>query len=176
MASAPPVPGPGRDGEGGTGPDSGPDDDGFGEFDDFEDHNPRHRVLFGPGAFTVGFLTTVAAFSIGVLIISLAGHPLGGLHVSSTVFMALVVFFYAAAIGLVFGAPLAFALGMLLRPVRAQWLHVLAFFVVVGLAAWLIFRTLYGGDPLETLWFGAMVGLCAAIGRAAVWKMVTVRG
>jgi hypothetical protein len=148
---------------------------GFEEFDDFEDHNPRHKVLFGPGAFAVGFLTTVAAFSLAVLVISMAGSPYGGLHLSSTVFMGLVVFLYSAAIGLVIGAPIAFALGLLLRPVRAQWLHVLAFFVVVGLAAWLIFLALYGGDPLETLWFAAMVGLCAAVGRASVWKMVTVR-
>jgi hypothetical protein len=154
-------------------------DDGYGDFDGFDDfgnHNPRHKVIFGPGAFAVGFLTTVAVFSVAVLAISLTGSPYGQLHLSSTVFMGLVVFLYAAAIGLVIGAPIAFALGILLRPVRAQWLHVLAFFVVVGLAAWLIFLLLYGGDPLETLWFAVMMGLCAAIGRASVWRMVTVRG
>ncbi|MCG2622816.1 hypothetical protein LVY72_12985 [Arthrobacter sp. I2-34] len=153
-------------------------DDGFDveEFDDFLDPNPRHRVIFGPGAFAVGFLSTAAVFSVAVLAISLVGSPYGELHLSSTVFMGLVVFLYVAAIGLVLGAPIAFALGMLLRPVRAQWLHVLAFFVVVGLAAWLIFLLLYGGDPLETVWFAVMVGLCAAIGRASVWRMVTVRG
>jgi hypothetical protein len=151
-------------------------DEDLAAFDDFEDHNPRHKVIFGPGAFAVGFLTAVAAFTVAVLAISLAGTPYTRLHLSSTVFMAMVIFLYAAAIGLVVGAPLAFALGMLLRPVRSQWLHVLAFFVVAGLAAWAIFLALYGGDPLETLWFAAMMGLCAAIGRAAVWRMVTVRG
>ncbi|NKX52876.1 hypothetical protein HER39_20325, partial [Arthrobacter deserti] len=130
---------------GGPAEPGGPGTGVFGDFDDFEDHNPRHRVIFGPGAFAVGFLATVATISVAVLAISLAGSPYRGPHLSSTVFMAFVVFLYAGAIGLVIGAPLAFALGLLLRPVRAQWLHVLAFFLVLGLAAWLIFLALYGG-------------------------------
>jgi hypothetical protein len=48
------------------------------------------------------------------------------------------------------------------------------FFVVITMVAWLIFSVMYGGAAWETLLLAALIGLCAAIGRASVWKLVTV--
>jgi hypothetical protein len=145
------------------------------EPDDFEDNNPRHRVTFGFGAFVVGFLVAVSVFALGALLLTLAGGPLSWHQFASAALLALVVGLYAGGIGLVIGAPIAFVLGMLLRPVANQWLHVLAFFAVMTAASFLILVSLSSGDPLGTLELAALIGLAAAIGRFSVWRMVDIR-
>ncbi|EMY32470.1 hypothetical protein D477_019953, partial [Arthrobacter crystallopoietes BAB-32] len=137
--------------------------------------NPRHKVTFGPLAFFAGFLATIATFSLAVMMISVIGGTFSWRHVWPTFGMAVVVLLYAGAIGLVIGAPIAFLLGLALRPVRNQGLHVLAFFIVITAVAWLIFSVMYGGAALETLWLAGLIGACAAVGRAAVWKLMDVR-
>lgn len=137
-------------------------------------HNPRHRVTFGPLAFFTGFLSAIATFSLAVILISVLGGTFSWRQVLPTFGMAIVVLLYAGAIGLVVGAPIAFLLGLALRPVRNQGLHVLAFFVVISSVAWLIFSAMYGGAAWETVWLSCLIGACAAVGRASVWKLVDV--
>jgi hypothetical protein len=149
-----------------------PEDEQFA--DELLDHKQSHRVTFGPLAFFTGFFVTIAAFSLTLMLISIAGGTFSWRQVWSTFGMAFVVLLYAAGIGLIIGAPIAFLLGLALRPVRRQWVHVLVFFVVITLVAWLIFSVMYGGAAWETLLLAALIGLCAAIGRASVWKLVTV--
>jgi hypothetical protein len=136
--------------------------------------NPRHRVTFGPLAFFTGFLATIVTFSVAVMLISAIGGTFNWRQVWPSFGMAFVVLLYAGAIGLVVGAPIAFLLGLALRPVRNQALHVLAFFLVITAVAWLIFSVMYGGAALETVWLAGLIGLCAAVGRAAVCKLMDV--
>jgi hypothetical protein len=92
-----------------------------------------------------------------------AGHVWG--------FLGMAVF-YGFGVALVFAAPLAWVLAYLLRPVRNQWAHIGAFFVVPTLAFWLLGSVLgFGWQPVMLIpW--ATVGVAAAIGRLAVRKDV----
>ncbi|MEV7647043.1 hypothetical protein [Arthrobacter sp. NPDC089319] len=144
------------------------------ELDAFERSNPRHRVTFGFGAFVVGFLVAVSVFALGALLLTLVGGPVNGHQLASAALLALVVGLYAGGVGLVVGAPIAFVLGLLLRPVANQWLHVLAFFLVMTTASFLILVSLSSGDPFGTLELAALIGIAAAIGRFSVWKMMDI--
>jgi hypothetical protein len=145
------------------------------ELDEFKNNNPRHRVTFGFGAFVVGFLVAISVFAMGALLLALLGGPLTWTQLVSAALLALVVGLYAGGVGLVIGVPIAFVLGLLLRPVANQWLHVLAFFAVMTTASFLILISLSSGDPLGTLELAALIGLTAAIGRLSVWKMMDIR-
>jgi hypothetical protein len=145
------------------------------ELDEFERNNPRHRVTFGFGAFVVGFLVAIFVFTLGALLLTLVGGPVNGHQLASAALLALVVGLYAGGVGLVVGVPIAFVLGLLLRRVANQWLHVLAFFLVMTAASFLILVSLSSGDPIGTLELAALIGLAAAIGRLSVWKMMDIR-
>lgn len=145
------------------------------ELDEFERSNPRHRVTFGFGAFVVGFLVAISVFALGALFLALLGGPLSWAQLVSASLLALVVGLYAGGVGLVIGAPIAFVLGLLLRPVANQWLHVLAFFLVMTTVSFLILVSLSSGDPLGTLELAALIGLAAAVGRFSVWRMMDIR-
>ncbi|NUT70988.1 hypothetical protein [Pseudarthrobacter sp. C4D7] len=89
--------------------------------------------------------------------------------------LALMVLMYGYGIAFAAGVPLAWILGLLLRPVRNQWIHVAAFFIVPTLCFWALGSTLGFGWSIEALGLWSTVGLAAAVGRLAVWRDVAVR-
>jgi hypothetical protein len=114
----------------------------------------------------VGVLLLVVAAFFGVPAVR---NGTGAGHVWGLLGMAV---FYGFGVALVFAAPLAWVLAYLLRPVRNQWVHIGAFFVVPTVAFWLLGSVLgLGWQPLMLIpW--ATVGVAAAIGRWAVRKDV----
>ena len=72
-------------------------------------------------------------------------------------------------LSLLVGIPVGLVLGLLLRPVGRQWIHVAVFFAVPSVLSWAVF----GFDP-----FGGALGLCigtaAAAGRLSVCRDVEV--
>jgi hypothetical protein len=89
--------------------------------------------------------------------------------------LGLMVLMYGYGVSFFIGLPLGWILGRLLRPIRNQWLHVAAYFVVPTLCFWALGSLLGFGWTLEALGLWATVGLAAALGRLAVWKDVVVR-
>ncbi|WP_299169994.1 hypothetical protein [uncultured Arthrobacter sp.] len=124
------------------------------------------RVTFGPFALLAGAGIT------HLLLATAAGVGFGwSMPWETFSFIAL-----AAILGIpitVVGCGVALVLGLALRPVASQALHVAAFFGVFALLSALI-TLMVGGGGLEALVTGAVVGTAAAIGRASVWKLVTV--
>lgn len=73
------------------------------------------------------------------------------------------------------GAPLAFLLVCLLRSVRPQWVHVVAFFVVFTTVTAVVFSIVSpAGGTLPFLGLGSLLGICAAAGRAAIIPNATI--
>ncbi|MCD5342182.1 hypothetical protein LR392_08100 [Arthrobacter sp. AK04] len=110
----------------------------------------------------VGALLLVVAVYFGVPAVrngTDAGHVWGLLGIAV---------FYGFGVALVFAAPLAWVLAYVLRPVRNQWVHIGAFFLVPTLTFWLLGSVLgFGWQPVMLIpW--ATVGVAAAIGRWAV--------
>lgn len=122
--------------------------------------NPKHRVTCGPGALCLGAAVSYVVFSIvlGVVL---------GIGPSGLAIALLYSLIPAALTAYAVGLPT----GLLMRRVRRQWLHVLAFFVAGAIAgiAWSRFQ-LGGFTALLAL----AVGLASAVGRLSVWKLVTV--
>ncbi|MHA7240916.1 hypothetical protein [Arthrobacter sp. TMS1-12-1] len=127
---------------------------------------PRHRVTFGPGAVAVGFL-------VGLVTLALAFAVPWGPQAPGVFLLAL---WYGAGIGILTGLPLGVVLGLLLRPVVNQWVHVGVFFAGFAAAAFLIATLLSPstllGDSLPT---ALVIGGAAALARASVWKLVRVQ-
>ena len=110
-----------------------------------------HRVTFGPGAFLLGAGLTVAIF----------GLPLGPTG-----------YVFAIPAVLLLGMPLALATGIVMRPVRDQALHIAAV-GAAGLATGVITLLYLAGSEWHTLWgLIPWAGVCAAIGRLAVVRLV----
>lgn len=110
------------------------------------------RVTFGPGAFLLGAGITVALF----------GVPFGATG-----------YVFGIPAALLIGMPLALATGILMRPVRDQWLHVVAI-AGAGLVTGLVTLLVLTGGSWYTMW-GLILwtGGCAAAGRLAVVRLVT---
>lgn len=125
-----------------------------------------HKVTFGPFALLVGTGVTHVILAIGVAV-SFSWNMPGALFIT---FILAVL--WGIPITLV-GCVLALVLGLALRPIESQTLHVLAFFGVFAVLSALI-TLLASGSGLGALFTGAIVGAAAAIGRASVWKLVTV--
>jgi hypothetical protein len=71
--------------------------------------------------------------------------------------------------------PLALATGVVMRPVRDQVLHIAAI-AGVGLATGLLTLLFMAGGGWLTMWgLIPWTGVCAAIGRLAVVRLVTTR-
>lgn len=116
--------------------------------------NRAHRVTFGPGAFLLGAVVTVLLF----------GVPLGATG-----------YVFGIAAALLLGMPLALATGVVMRPVRDQVLHIAAI-AGVGLATGLLTLLFMAGGGWLTMWgLIPWTGVCAAIGRLAVVRLVTTR-
>lgn len=112
-----------------------------------------HRVTFGPGAFLLGAGITVAIF----------GLPLGPPG-----------YVFSIPAALLLGMPLALLTGMLMRPVRNQWSHILAI-GTAGLVTGTVTLMFFMGGRWYTMWGLVLwTGFCAALGRSAVVRLVTV--
>ncbi|MFF2032009.1 hypothetical protein [Arthrobacter sp. NPDC058192] len=137
-----------------------------------------HRVFLDAYAFIKGWLIATSLW-VGVLLLLVAagyGVPAArdGTDAGHVWGLLGMVIFYGLGVSLVFAAPLAWVLAYLLRPVRNQWIHIGAFFVVPTLVFWLLGSVLgFGWQPwLLIPW--ATVGAAAAIGRWAIRKDVVV--
>lgn len=136
--------------------------------------NPRHRVTFGPGAFIVGYMVTVFLLSVGTVWgTTSSDYPF---NLGASIGFTLYVVFIGSLIGLAVGVLPALLLGLLLRPVGSQWLHVLAFFAA-GFAVPVILTLIIDpGSSVYSRWWivPLAIGTAAGIGRASVWKLVRV--
>ncbi|MUK01500.1 hypothetical protein GM708_05895 [Vibrio cholerae] len=127
---------------------------------------PRHHVTFGPGAVCVGFL-------VGLGVLALAFASTWGAEAPSVFLLAL---WYGLGVGVLTGLPLGVVLGLLLRPVRDQWIHVAVFFAVFAAAAFLV-TTLLSPSTIvrDSLPTAVIIGGAAALARASAWKLVRVQ-
>ena len=129
----------------------------------------RSGVILTGRALFKGWAITTTLWLVGLDIV-LAATSQGFL-----LDLALMVLMYGYGIALVTGVPLAWILGRLLRPIRNQWIHVAAFFIVPTLGFWALGSVLGFGWSVGALGLWATVGFAAALGRRAVWRDVAVR-
>jgi hypothetical protein len=134
--------------------------------------NLKHRVTFGPGAFAAGYFVTVFVLSVGMVWGTTSGdYPF---HLWASIGGTLYVFFIGSLIGLAAGVLPALLLGLLLRPVRSQWLHVLAFFAA-GFAVPAALLLLFGNAGFAGWWITPLaIATATASGRASTWKLVRI--
>ncbi|WP_312182274.1 hypothetical protein [Arthrobacter sp.] len=129
------------------------------------------RVTFGPIAFVTGYvIACVLAAVIAVVVIGWGTSR----DFWGYLWIVVIAAFYAGGIGLITAAPVGLALGLLLRNVPNQWLHVLAFFLVPTLLAWLVIGLIAGSVGVPLL-MALAIGCSAAIGRLAVWPLMDIR-
>ncbi|MEE1621863.1 hypothetical protein ACQ3I4_13865 [Zafaria sp. Z1313] len=142
------------------------------------DHHPdHHRVTFTAGALLKGLAATWACLVLAALVF-LGGTAVGGAGNGLEGWLTLATgFAWICLIALVacavFGFPLGLVLGVLLRPVRSQLVHVTVFFLA-GAAAAALCATVFGLDIRDSLPLLALGAASAAVGRAAVWRDVHV--
>lgn len=125
-----------------------------------------NRVVMGTSAVWIGILVADLTFGLlwGASSVYLGQGSLDGIFLTV---IALVVGLAPAAF---FGWGLGMPLGLLLRPVRNQWLHVAAF-GALGALMGLPFGGF--GDP-PSLMAAAGLAASAALGRLSVWTFVVV--
>lgn len=126
-------------------------------------------VSFGVLGVLAGCLVTALVFMAlvwGVLSAAPQGDlDAAGIEASPTR-LALLIGGFAAIVVLVVGPTLAFALGWLLRRVRTQAVHVIAF-AALGAVLGAVGGFVVGGPQFANV-LGAMLGVSAAAGRAAL--------
>ncbi|MBG6224963.1 hypothetical protein IWX63_001528 [Arthrobacter sp. CAN_A2] len=128
--------------------------------------DPRRRVTFGVGAVAVGFLVGLATLALAFAVSWGPGAP--------GVF--LLALWYGIGVGVLTGLPLGIVLGLLLRPVANQWVHVGVFFAAFTLASFIVIALLSPSRVfLESLPIALIIGGAGAIARASVWKLVRVQ-
>lgn len=129
----------------------------------------QHRVVLDAYGFIKGWIIATSTW-MALLLIVLAAYfgpstASGADYLPGILGMAA---FYGVGAALVVAAPLGWLLACLLRPVRSQWIHIAAFFVVPTLAFWALGSVLgVGWQPVMLLPFST-VGAAAALGRWAV--------
>ena len=125
------------------------------------------RVLPGPLAAALGY--AVACLVLASIATAVVGWGTAR-DFWGYVWTVIVAAFYAAGLGLFTALPVALILGWSLRRVMNQGIHVLAFFLVPTLIAWLIIGLIVQSAMVPLL-MGAAVGLSMAAGRAAIWPL-----
>lgn len=134
----------------------------------------HNQVTFGPYAVAKGSLVAFLIFCLGSLAFALFSGASGpafdpdasGANPFGVWAMAVAAAFAGS---LFFCVPLAIGLGMLLRRVTRQSVHVAAFFLFFGLlAAVPSIATFEPGDAPAALGIALAIGTLAAIGRASV--------
>jgi hypothetical protein len=110
-------------------------------------------VIFGPAAFLLGAALTVFVF----------GLPFGPPG-----------YVFSIGAALLLGMPLALLVGMLLRSVRNQWIHILAI-GGAGIVTGMVTLLFLVGTRWYSIWGLVLwTGFCAALGRSAVVQIVEV--
>ena len=127
---------------------------------------PDSKVLPGPLAAALGYVVACLVLaSIATVVVGWGtARDFWGY-----VWTVVVAAFYAAGLGLFTALPVAVILGFSLRRVLNQGIHVLAFFVVPTLLAWLIIG-LSVRSAVVPLLMAAAIGLSMATGRAVIWR------
>ncbi|WP_182112622.1 MULTISPECIES: hypothetical protein [unclassified Actinotalea] len=126
-------------------------------------------VSFGVLGVFAGCVVTALVF-MGLVYTVLSAAPAGELDAAgieaTPARLALLIGGFAALAILVVGPTLAFGIGWLLRRVRSQSLHVLAF-GALGIVVGAVGGFLVGGPSFANI-LAAMLGASAALGRAAL--------
>ena len=125
------------------------------------------RVLPGPLAAALGYAVACLVLASIATVVVGWGTARDFWGYAWTVVVAA---FYAAGLGLFTALPVALILGWSLRRVVNQGIHVLAFFLVPTLLAWLIIGLVVQSVAVPLL-MGAAIGLSMAAGRAAIWRL-----
>lgn len=139
-------------------------------WDDFEEDNPpttrgqftnerywpKDRVVLGGKGLAAGIAVSHLVFSA---LLSIQGPE-----------WAFAFFLYSLLPVWAIGAAMGSLLGLALRRVPNQWLHVTAFFVI----ALLMCGPFGGFSSMGAFLFSTSIALAAGIGRLAVWKLVLV--
>ena len=125
------------------------------------------RVLPGPLAAALGYVVACLVLaSIATVVVGWGtARDFWGY-----VWTVIVAAFYAAGLGLFTALPVAVILGWSLRRVLNQGIHILAFFVVPTLVAWLIIGLSVHSVAIPLLMASA-IGLSMSAGRAVIWRL-----
>ncbi|VXC22099.1 conserved membrane hypothetical protein [Arthrobacter sp. 9V] len=119
-------------------------------------YGSKDRVVLGAKGLAVGIAVAHLTFCV-----------LWGVQAPA---WAIIVFFYSLLPVWVVGAAAGSLLGLALRRVRNQWLHVAAFF-----AGGLLMCAPFGGlSGIGPLLFSSSIALAAGVGRLAAWKLVRI--
>ncbi|WP_309076121.1 hypothetical protein [Paenarthrobacter sp.] len=119
-------------------------------------YGPKDRVVLGGKGLTLG--------------ISVAHLTFCALLSSQSPELAVVFFIYSLLPVWAVGAAVGSLLGLALRRVRNQWLHVAAFF-----AAGLLVCVPFGAfSSTGSLLFPTSIAVAAGVGRLAIWKLVRI--
>lgn len=145
--------------------------------DDVGSERPPRAVTFEPGAVAPGFLVGVTTLSLAYII---SIGPTSGFtwdDVPGMVGSFLLLLWWGAIVGVFTGLPLRIALGLLLRPVRNQWIHVAVFFIGFAVVSLLVLpRVLNPWAVPASLPIALVVGGAGALARAGVWRTVRIYG
>lgn len=117
-------------------------------------------------AVATGLWLAAATFLYVVLLFQGQEQPGSDFNPFGLWLFMMVVF---GGLSLLVGVPMGLVLGLLLRPVRRQWIHVAVFFAVPSAVLWAVF----GFDPFGGV-VGLSVGIAAALGRLSVCRDVEV--
>ncbi len=119
-------------------------------------YGPKDRVVLGG-----------KGLAMGIAVAHLTFCAVWGIQAPG---WAVIVFFYSLLPVWAIGAAVGSLLGLALRRVRNQWLHVAAF-----IAGGLLMCAPFGGfSATSPLLFSSSIALAAGIGRLAAWKLVRI--
>lgn len=135
-----------------------------------------HGVVLDAYAFIKGWVIATSLWVAALLLLVAAYYGVPAVRDGTDTgfvwgFLGMAIL-YGFGVSLLVAAPLAFVLAYLLRPVRNQWIHIVAFFVAPTLVFWLLGSVLGLGWQPWLLIPWATVGAAAAIGRWAIRKDV----
>ncbi|WP_311214113.1 MULTISPECIES: hypothetical protein [unclassified Arthrobacter] len=119
-------------------------------------YGPKDRVVLGGKGLAVGIAVSHLTFSI---LLSIQGPE-----------WAVIFFMYSLLPTWAIGAGVGSLLGLALRRMRQQWVHVAAFFAT-GLLMCAPFGGLSSTGPLM---FSLSIAVAAGVGRLAIWKLVRI--
>ena len=130
-------------------------------------------VVLGLHAFVKGWIVAFGVWSVVTLLVAVADEIASPASWALTAWgLTIMVSFFVA---LFLGSPVALLLAVVLRGVRKQWLHVLAFAVVftgLTVVAFTMLAPVLGTAFI--LIIAAVVGISAGLGRAAIIRNVNL--
>ncbi|WP_043805783.1 hypothetical protein [Paenarthrobacter aurescens] len=130
-------------------------------------YGPKDRVVLGWKGLVVGIVVADAVFFLSWAIPSWNLNPSQASYTMTMTATAMII--GIIPIGVV-GTAVGWPLGVALRSIRNQWVHVAAFF-----AAGAIICVPFGGFWSSSAWtFPLSIAFAAGVGRLAVWKLVRI--